>query len=116
MRCARKAIKLNFIYQPNVAKQMSRATGKKEVEKHIVAQLKENFRSITKDQLRNVTEKMTEITDILINIPLCESAAVGIGFSIRQSAESTAKENNLDAEILSNIIFNSVRFLRKCSN
>jgi len=95
---------------------MSIVTGKKKVEKHIVALLKENFQSITKDQLRNVTKKMTEITNILINIPLSESAAVGIGFSIRQSAESIAEENNLDAEILSNIIFNSVQLLRKRSN
>ena len=78
--------------------------------KHIATQLRRNFHSTTQDQLRNATEKMTEIDRSLMNIPLSESAAVEIGLSVRQSAEDIVKEKELDAEILCHIIFDSVRF------
>ena len=78
--------------------------------KHIATQLRRNFQSTTQDQLRNATEKMTQIDRSLMNIPLSESVAAEIGLSVRQSAEDIVKEKELDAEILCHIIFDSVRF------
>jgi hypothetical protein len=95
---------------------MRKAMEREKVEKHVAAQLKKSFRSMTEDQLKNATEKITEIIRFLIDMPLCESAAVGIGFSVRQSAEDIAEENNLDAEILCKIVFDSIRVLRNRSN
>ena len=78
--------------------------------KHVATRPRRNFQSTTLDQLRNATEKMTEIDRSLMNVPLSDSVAVEIGLSVRQSAEDIVKEKELIAEILCHIIFDSVRF------
>lgn len=87
---------------------MNRNKPKINVSKYLMERLEKNFSSATKKQLQNASKRMGEIARFLINIPLCESAAVGIGFSVKQSAEDIARDNNLDGDIVCKIIFDTV--------
>lgn len=86
-----------------------------EISHYLMLQLEKNFPSAMKKQLQNACKRMNKIVNTLMKIPPCESAAVGIGFSVKQSSESIAKDNNLDGDILCNLIFDTVRYFSKRS-
>jgi hypothetical protein len=86
---------------------------KAKISNYLMEQLEKKFPSATKKQLQNASKRMGEIVHFLVNIPLCESAAVGIGFSVKQSSEDIAKENNLDGDTVCKIIFDAAHLFRE---
>jgi len=96
---------------------MKNTSSKHEIEVYLQNRLRKSYPSISKRHLEDAVQKMSDIVKFLVDIPLCESAAVGIGFSVKQSSETIAKDNGLDADKICDIIFEASRALsRKSSN
>lgn len=79
------------------------------VEDYLMEELETRCNLATKEQLQNASERMSMLVHQLLDIPPCEGAAIGIGFSIKKNSEEIAKDYSLDCDTICNILFATVK-------
>ena len=85
--------------------------GEVEMQDYAMGQLEKKCNLATERLLRNASKQMSALVHKITNIRACESAAVGIGLSVRESSEDIAKDNDLDGHIVCNVAFAAVKKL-----
>ena len=77
----------------------------------IEEELKRKYPNITKEHLQDASKCMNILVNWLKQVLSnpSEGPAIGIGYSIRESAKEIAKDNDLNSDIVCAMIFDSAR-------
>lgn len=77
----------------------------------IEKELKRKYPNITKEHLQDASKRMNVLVNWLKQVLSnpSESAAIGIGYSIKESAKEIAKDDDLDSNIVCAMIFDKLK-------
>jgi hypothetical protein len=73
-------------------------------------ELKRKYPNITKEHLQDASKRMNVLVDWLKQVlsKPSGSSAIGIGYSIKESAKEIAKDDDLDSDIVCAMIFDKL--------
>jgi hypothetical protein len=73
-------------------------------------ELKRKYPSITKEHLQDASKRMNILVNWLKQVLSnpSESSAIGIGYSIKESAKEIAKDDDLDSDLVCAMIFDKL--------
>ena len=76
----------------------------------IEKELKRKYPNITKEHLQDASKRMNILVNWLKQVlsKPSESSAIGIGYSIKESAKEIAKDDDLDSDIVCSMIFDKL--------
>jgi hypothetical protein len=76
----------------------------------IEKELKREYPNITKEHLEDASKRMNILVNWLKQVLSnpSESSAIGIGYSIKESAKEIAKDDDLDSDIVCVMIFDKL--------
>jgi hypoxanthine phosphoribosyltransferase len=83
-----------------------------DLKKLVKDKLETCFPTVPKEKIKNASEKITCLARQLSSMPLCESAAIGVGFSIRAVAKEIANDNGLETGTVYDIIMSMVESMK----
>ena len=73
-------------------------------------ELKRKYPSVTKEHLQDASKRMNILVNWLKQVLSnpSESSAIGIGYSIKESAKEIAKDDDLDSDLVCAMIFDKL--------
>ena len=77
-----------------------------------MSKLETCFPIVPKEKIEKASEKITYLARQLSNMPVCESAAIGLGSSTKTVAKEIANENGLETGKVYDIIMSIVESMK----
>jgi hypothetical protein len=71
--------------------------------------LRSGYPSASDSDIDGASHETSLVAEKLVNIPLCESAGVGVGHALKLGSESIAQRFHLDADNVVDILLETVR-------